>query len=112
MSLHLRRRDTPGVLTNHRFTLAARPVGLPKATDFSYTEEAVPGRADVQLVVKVRDVSLAPGMRGWMNGARSYIAPVKLGEVMRAFALGAVVTSQHAGFAPGDLVAGLFGTQE
>lgn len=98
--------------TNHRFTLAARPVGLPKASDFSYGEEPLREPADGEIVVKNRYISLDPAMRGWMNEGKSYIAPVKLGDVMRAFALGEVVSSKHGGFAVGDLVAGLFGVQE
>ncbi len=99
-------------LTNHRFTLVARPVGLPKATDFAYTQEPVREPGDGEIIVKVRYISLDPAMRGWMNEGKSYIAPVKLGEIMRAMAIGEVVTSKHPGFAVGDLVAGLFGVQE
>ena len=32
-------------------------------------------------------------MRGWMNDGRSYIAPVGIGEVMRALAAGEVIAS-------------------
>jgi NADPH-dependent curcumin reductase len=100
------------MLTNHRFTLAARPVGLPKSSDFAYGEEPVSEPADGELLVKVRYISLDPAMRGWMNDVRSYIAPVKLGEVMRALAIGEVAISKNSSFAAGDLVAGLFGVQE
>ena len=34
------------VLTNHKFLLAARPVGVPKRSDWTYTEEQI-GRAHV-----------------------------------------------------------------
>ncbi len=30
-------------LVNHQFRLAARPVGMPKRSDWSYTEEPVRG---------------------------------------------------------------------
>ncbi len=99
-------------LVNHRFTLAARPVGLPKPTDFQYGEEPVREPAAGELLVRNRYISLDPAMRGWMNDARSYIRPIQLGEVIRALALGEVVASNDAGFSPGDHVTGPFGIQE
>jgi hypothetical protein len=99
-------------LTNHQFRLAARPVGLPKREDWSYTEEPVREPADGELLVKVLYLSLDPAMRGWMNEGKSYIAPVGIGEVMRAGAVGKVIASKHPGFAVGDFVSGGFGVQE
>jgi len=97
---------------NHQFRLAARPVGLPKATDWSYAEEPVPQPGDGQVLVKVQYVSLDPAMRGWMNEGRSYIPPVGIGEVMRALAAGTVIASNHPNVAVGDHVTGLLGVQE
>jgi NADPH-dependent curcumin reductase len=98
-------------LVNHRFTLAARPVGLPKPTDFQYGEAPVREPAAGELLVRNRYISLDPAMRGWMNDARSYVRPIQLGEVIRALAIGEVVASNDPGFAPGDHVTGLFGVQ-
>ena len=97
---------------NRQFRLAARPVGLPKRTDWNLTEEPVPEPGDGEFLVKILYISLDPAMRGWMNEGRSYIAPVGIGEVMRAGAVGRVVASKHAGFAVGDSVYGVFGVQE
>jgi NADPH-dependent curcumin reductase CurA len=97
---------------NHRFTLAARPVGFPKSTDFSYEEEIVREPADGEVVVQVKYISLDPAMRGWMNDVKSYVPPIKLGEVMRAGAIGSVVESRHPKLAVGDSVSGMFGVQE
>jgi hypothetical protein len=97
---------------NHQFRLAARPVGLPKRTDWSYVEEPLREPGDGEFVVQVQYISLDPAMRGWMNDARSYIAPVAIGEVMRAGAAGRVVSSRHPAFAVGDHVVGMFGVQE
>jgi NADPH-dependent curcumin reductase len=99
-------------LTNHQFRLAARPVGLPKRSDFNYTQEPVPDPGPGQLLVKVLYVSLDPAMRGWMNEGKSYVPPVGIGEVMRAGAVGRVIASQNPGFAVGDHVVGMFGMQE
>ena len=97
---------------NHQFRLAARPVGLPKRSDWSLTEEPVPEPSDGEFLVKILYISLDPAMRGWMNEGRSYIAPVGIGKVMRAGAVGRVIASKHTGFAVGDHVYGRFGVQE
>jgi hypothetical protein len=98
--------------TNHQFRLAARPVGMPKREDWSYTEEPVREPGEGELLVKVLYLSLDPAMRGWMNEGKSYIPPVGIGEVMRAGAVGRVIASKHPGFAVGDHVSGSFGVQE
>jgi NADPH-dependent curcumin reductase len=99
-------------MTNHQIRLAARPSGLPKPTDWQFTEEAVPEPKDGELLVKVQYISLDPAMRGWMNDAKSYIRPVAIGEVMRAGAGGEVVASRHPKLKVGDIVTGSFGVQE
>jgi NADPH-dependent curcumin reductase len=97
---------------NHRFTLAARPIGLAEPSDFQYSEEPVREPTDGELLIKNRYISVDPAMRGWMNDTKSYIPPIKLGEVFRALALGEVVASKDTKFAPGEHVVGLFGVQE
>jgi len=97
---------------NRQFRLAARPVGLAKASDWKLTTEPAADPADGQVLVKVLQLSLDPAMRGWMNEGRSYIPPVGIGEVMRAIGIGRVVASKNPKFAAGDLVAGGFGIQE
>ena len=97
--------------TNRQVRLAARPMGLPKRSDWNFTEEAVGEPADGQVLVKISHISLDPAMRGWMNEGKSYIRPVDIGEVMRAGGVGEVVASKHPGFAVGDAVGGNFGVQ-
>jgi len=97
---------------NHQFRLAARPVGLPKLSDWSYVEEPVREPGDGEVLVKIQYVSLDPAMRGWMNEGRSYIPPVAIGEVMRAFAAGEVIASNDPDVAVGEHVGGLLGVQE
>ena len=99
-------------VVNRQFRLAARPVGLPKRSDWNLTEEPVAEPGTGEFLVEVLYISLDPAMRGWMNEVRSYIAPVGIGEVMRAGAVGRVVASKHPGFAAGDHVYGGFGIQE
>jgi NADPH-dependent curcumin reductase CurA len=97
---------------NHQIRLAARPSGLPRATDWSLTTEEVPDPRPGQFVVAVSHVSVDPAMRGWMDARPSYIPPVEIGAVMRAGAVGRVIASKHPGFAVGDDVYGVFGVQE
>jgi NADPH-dependent curcumin reductase CurA len=97
--------------TSRQFRLAARPVGLPSPSDWEYREEPLGDPGEGELLVAVSHISLDPAMRGWMNDARSYIAPVGLGEVMRAGGVGEVLVSNHPGFAVGDHVSGAFGVQ-
>jgi NADPH-dependent curcumin reductase CurA len=98
--------------TNRQFKLIARPVGLPKRTDFEFTSAPVTEPGVGEVLVKVQYISLDPAMRGWMNEGKSYIPPVKLGEVMRAGAAGRVLASKNAAFAEGDYVTGWTGVQE
>jgi NADPH-dependent curcumin reductase len=97
---------------NHKFELAARPVGMPKRTDWAYKEEPVREPGEGELLIKILYISLDPAMRGWMNEGKSYITPVEIGAVMRAGALGRVTASKNPKFAVGDCVYGAFGVQE
>jgi len=99
-------------VTNHKFLLAARPVGMPKRSDWTYLEEPVGEPKEGQFLVQVLYISLDPAMRGWMNEGRSYVPPVGIGELMRALGVGIVKASRHPRFAVGDHVSGQFGVQE
>ncbi len=101
---------TPAI--NHQLRLASRPVGMATAANWQFTDEPVAQPGEGEVLVKVLALSLDPAMRGWMNEGRSYIAPVGLGEVMRAGGVGQVLASRHSGFAPGDSVSGMLGAQE
>jgi NADPH-dependent curcumin reductase CurA len=99
-------------VSNHQVRLAARPVGLPTLENWQFTAEPVADPGEGGVVVKVLMLSLDPAMRGWMNEGKSYIAPVGIGEVMRAGGVGEVVASHSAEFAVGDHVSGSMGVQE
>ena len=96
---------------NAQWRLAARPIGLPKPSDWEYVEEPAAEPDDGQFGVELEYVSLDPAMRGWMNEARSYVPPVGIGEVMRAGGIGRVTDSRHPDFQNGELVSGMFGVQ-
>lgn len=98
-------------LVNTVCRLAARPIGLPKPSDWEVADEPVGGPADGEFLVRVEYLSVDPAMRTWMNAGRSYVAPVQIGEVMRAGGIGRVIDSRHPDFAAGDEVYGMFGVQ-
>ncbi|MGV8842752.1 MAG: NADP-dependent oxidoreductase [Pseudomonas sp.] len=97
---------------NRQFLLAQRPVGLPSRDTFSYVESPLGEPGPGEILVKNLYLSLDPAMRGWMNDAKSYIPPVRLGEVMRALGVGQVIASQHPDFAVGEHVNGGLGIQD
>jgi len=99
-------------MMNRKFLLAARPVGMPKRTDWTLVEAPVEEPPDGELLVKLLYISLDPAMRMWINDGRSYVPPVAIGEVMRALGVGIVTESRNPRFAVGDHVSGVFGVQE
>jgi NADPH-dependent curcumin reductase CurA len=103
---------TLAATTNHQIRLARRPVGLPVRADWTFAAEPVTAPGAGAVLVKTLLLSLDPAMRGWMNEGKSYIAPVGIGEVMRAGGIGVVAASENPAFAPGDHVSGPLGVQE
>ena len=103
---------TTSTRINRQFRLAARPVGLPRASDWSLVEEPVREPGEGEFLIRIEYISLDPAMRGWMNEGKSYVPPVGIGEVMRAGGAGEVITSNHPGFPVGSKVSGLFGVQQ
>ncbi|MBI5504332.1 MAG: NADP-dependent oxidoreductase [Deltaproteobacteria bacterium] len=99
-------------MTNHQYRLVQRPMGLPKRSDWNYTQETLRDPGDGEVAVQVLYLSLDPAMRGWMNEGKSYIPPVGIDEVMRAVGVGRVIESKNPALAVGDMVSGAFGVQE
>ena len=97
---------------NRRVVLRERPIGVPQADRFQLDEAPAPQPADGQILVRNHYLSVDPAMRGWLSDKASYADPIAVGDVMRAFAVGEVVSSRHPDFAPGDRLMGLFGWQE
>ena len=95
-----------------QFKLAARPVGMPKESDFSLVEAPMPVPGDGQVLVKTAYLSVDPYMRGRITGVKSYADPVNIGDVMVGGAVGRVVDSKSPNFSAGDFVSGQWGWQE
>jgi NADPH:quinone reductase len=100
------------VPTNRQITLAARPEGFPKETDFALVETPVAEPSAGEVLVRARWLSLDPYMRGRMSTARSYAKATEIGDVMTGQVVGEVVASDDARFAPGDEVVGQLGWQD
>ena len=97
---------------NHQVRLAKRPEGAATREHWRFTTEPVGEPAEGGVLVQVLSLSLDPAMRGWLNDAKSYIAPVAIDEVMRAGGVGRVVASKNPKFTVGDTVYGTLGVQE
>jgi hypothetical protein len=97
---------------NRQIRLAARPIGMPKSSDWKFTDEPLRDIGDGEILVKTLYLSLDPAMRGWMNEGKSYIRPVAIDEVMRAGGIGKVIASKSPKFAVGDYVSGVTGVQQ
>ena len=91
---------------NRQITLAARPTGFPKASDFKLVESPAPTPKTGEVLVHTIFLSVDPYQRGQMKGA------VGIGEVMVGGVVGKVVTSNHSDFREGDIVQGNLGWQE
>jgi hypothetical protein len=97
---------------NRQITLAARPSGYPKESDFGLVESPIPEPGDGEILVRTIYLSVDPYMRGRMNDRKSYADPVGIGDVMTGGAVGRVQNSNNDKFAEGQVVNGMFGWQE
>ena len=97
---------------NRRVTLASRPNGMPKESDFAVEEAEEPQAGPGEVVVRNRFLSVDPYQRGRMSEARSYAQPVQIGDVMTSQSVGEVAQSNDPRFAEGDWVVGQTGWQE
>src|SRR5215510_13332605 len=98
--------------TNKQITLAARPKGMPKESDFKLVESPVPEPEAGEILVRTLYLSVDPYMRGRMNDVKSYAPPVQIGEVMVGAIVGKIIASKHLNFKEGDIIEHRFGWQE
>ena len=97
---------------NRQITLAARPEGFPRESDFALVESEIPSPGPGEVLVRAQWLSLDPYMRGRMSRARSYAKATELGEPMTGQVVGEVVESGDSRFAQGDAVVGQLGWQD
>lgn len=101
---------------NHTFVLAERPTGkIETGKTFTLVKGPAPTAADLkdgEILVEAHYLSLDPAMRGWLNDARSYMAPVAIGEKMRGNAVSRVLASKSSKVKEGDIVVASVGWTE
>ena len=101
-----------GATHNRCFVLARRPQGEPREEDFRLELAPVPVPAAGQVQLRTRYLSLDPYMRGRMNDAKSYVAPVALGAPMCGQTVSVVSASANPAFQVGELVVANSGWQD
>ena len=92
-----------------RIVLASRPKAVPTIENFRLETMDIPVPRPGQFLARTIWLSLDPYMRGRMNDAKSYAAPVEVGATMEGGCVAQVVRSDHPGFDAGDIVVGSFG---
>ncbi len=97
---------------NQQVLLAKRPIGLPEADTWQIVETPIPQPQEGEVLIENAYISLDPAMRGWINDARSYVPPVKIGAVMRAASVGKVIESKHPHYKVGTHLYGTGGVQK
>lgn len=97
--------------TNLKIVLASRPTGRPSPDNFRIERAAVPTPGEGEVLLKILYLSLDPYMRGRMSAAKSYSAPVEVGQVMEGGTVAEVLESRHADFKPSDIVLSFSGWQ-
>jgi NADPH-dependent curcumin reductase CurA len=96
---------------NRQWLLARRPRGELTAEDFTWVESPIPVPGEGEFLVHNLYLSCDPTQRGWAAGD-TYFPAVKLGAVMRSFAVGEIMVSRDSRYKVGQLVQGLFGWQD
>jgi len=97
--------------TNTQVLLASRPEGEPTTSNFQVVQNAIPAPGHDEVLLRNVFLSLDPYMRGRMNAAGSYAAPVQVGEVMVGGTVSEVVNGNGSEFLPGDIVLSYTGWQ-
>ncbi len=97
--------------TSTQIRLAARPVGEPADSDFEVTTEELPGLAEGQVLLRTLYLSLDPYMRGRMSDAKSYAAPLEIGDVILGGTVCEVVETRAESRQVGDVVLAFAGWQ-
>lgn len=98
-------------VSNTRILLASRPSGEPTQDNFRLESAPMPTPGAGEVLLRTIYMSLDPYMRGRMNDAKSYAAPVELGAVMEGGTVAEVIESRDPAFSSGDFVLSHLGWQ-
>jgi NADPH-dependent curcumin reductase CurA len=97
---------------NRQFILAEYPEGEFADSNFEWRESDIPEPGEGEFLVRNLFLSLDPAIRLWASPVDGYSKHIEIGDVMRGFTVGRVVTSKHKDFKEGDIVQGLDGWQD
>jgi NADPH-dependent curcumin reductase len=97
---------------NRQVILTSRPTGVAQAENFAIVEAPLVPLSEGQILIRNHFLSVEPAMRGWIADVGNYAAPIEIGAVMRALAVGEVIESRALDFSQGDIVTGWFGWQD
>ena len=97
---------------NRRIVLVRRPQGPPVPEDFRLETHPVPRAGPGEVLLRTRNLSLDPYMRGRMNEGPSYAPPVALDAVMTGQTVSVVEASSLPAFRVGELVVANVGWQD
>jgi hypothetical protein len=96
-----------------QWLLADHPRGRPlKDSDFNLIEVEVPEPGPGQALFQTLWLGFDPAQKGWAENVADYVAPMRIGDVMRGSGIARVVRSNTAKWKEGELVAGLTGWTE
>ncbi len=97
---------------NRQFRIAARPVGMVKEAISNTPKQRSPTSPTARRAIRTTYLSLDPSMRGQMENRADYVAPLAIGDVMRAGGVGVIDASKNRDLPIGALVAGSLGMQD
>ena len=91
---------------HRKWTMASRPVGYPKLSDFKLVESDIPEPKHGEVLVRTIWMSIDPYMRGRMGTA------MQVGDVIVGEVVGRVEKSESPNLKTGDIVQAHIGWQE
>jgi NADPH-dependent curcumin reductase CurA len=97
---------------NRQYRLTQRPTGRVDASTYTLATREAPTPGPGEALIRSLYLSIDPTNRIWITDMPQYMPPVQLGEVMRGYGVGQVVSSNTPDLAPGDLVNGMLGWQD
>jgi NADPH-dependent curcumin reductase CurA len=99
-SIHLAERPTENIIPGKTFS--SKQQSLPSPSTLK----------DGEVLFQTLYLSVDPAMRGWLNDKRSYIAPVAIGDIMRAGGIGMIKASKSSKFPIGTFAFAMCGFAE
>ncbi|MCJ2130678.1 NADP-dependent oxidoreductase [Methylobacterium sp. E-045] len=98
--------------SNRQFTLAARPEGMAKLSDFKLVESSIPSPKDGEVLFRNTLFSIDPYQRNLMGNGSSEWPTINVGDPMGGPTIATVEESHNPDFAVGDNVQTWTGWQD